>query len=49
MGLSLEQQEFFAQQIIEEQWSVRQLEQALKSYKNKAMESPQNAKKDQGC
>lgn len=35
VGLNPEQQEMFAQQIIGEEWSVRHLEQEIKSYKNK--------------
>ncbi len=46
VGLNPDQQEWFANQTIEEQWSVRQLEQAIKSYKNKYVEVPKNAKKD---
>ncbi|MCL9684798.1 ParB/RepB/Spo0J family partition protein [Legionella maioricensis] len=46
VGLNPEQQEWFANQTIEEQWSVRQLEQAIKSYKNQYQEVPKNAKKD---
>jgi ParB family chromosome partitioning protein len=46
VGLNSEQQEWFANQIIEERWSVRQLEQAIKSYKNQYLEAPKNAKKD---
>lgn len=46
VGLSPEQQEFFVNQIIEEQWSVRQLEHAIKVYKTKESEVPKNPKKD---
>jgi ParB family chromosome partitioning protein len=46
VGLNSEQQEWFANQAIEEQWSVRQLEQAVKVYKSKDVEIPKNAKKD---
>ncbi|CAM2958461.1 ParB/RepB/Spo0J family partition protein [Legionella worsleiensis] len=46
VGLSRNQQELFAQQTMEEQWSVRQLEQAVKEYKNNDLEPPKNAKKD---
>ena len=46
VGLNTDQQELFSQQVIEEQWSVRQLEQAVKEYKNRDLESPKNAKKD---
>lgn len=46
VGLSPEQQERFTNQVAEEQWSVRQLEQAIKLYKNQEIEQPRNAKKD---
>ncbi|KTD44677.1 ParB/RepB/Spo0J family partition protein [Legionella quateirensis] len=46
VGLNTDQQELFAHQVIDEQWSVRQLEQAVKDYKNRDSESPKNAKKD---
>lgn len=46
VGLEPVQQEYFAKQVIEEQWSVRQLEQAIKSYKQKTMTFPSHPKKD---
>lgn len=46
VGLSPVHQEAFIQQIIEEQWSVRQLEHAIKHYKNKELEQPKNPKQD---
>ncbi|WBV66210.1 ParB/RepB/Spo0J family partition protein [Legionella pneumophila] len=46
VGLNPEQQEMFAQQIIGEEWSVRHLEQEIKSYKNKDINSPKNPRKD---
>lgn len=46
VGLNPEQQEWFANQILEEHWSVRQLEQAIKMHKSKSIETPKNAKKD---
>lgn len=46
VGLDVEHQEWFAHQVTEEQWSVRQLEQAIKSHKNESGELPRNAKKD---
>lgn len=46
VGLSPGQQEYLANQAIKEQWSVRQLEEAVKEQKNKGFETPKNAKKD---
>lgn len=46
VGLSPDQQEMFASQVIEEEWSVRQLEQSVKSYKNKCVDKPKNPRKD---
>ncbi|BCA94285.1 chromosome partitioning protein ParB [Legionella antarctica] len=46
VGLNPEQQEWFANQSRQEQWSVRQLEHAIKSYKKKPLDVPKNAKKD---
>lgn len=46
VGLNPAQQEYLVQQAQEEQWSVRQLEQAVKNYKNKEVALPKNAKKD---
>ncbi|PWY55242.1 chromosome partitioning protein ParB [Legionella qingyii] len=46
VGLSPAQQEYLAQQTIEQQWSVRQLEHAVKTQKNKESSPLQNAKKD---
>jgi ParB family chromosome partitioning protein len=46
VGLSVPQQELFAHQIIEEQWSVRQLELAVKQLKNNASDVPRNARTD---
>jgi ParB family transcriptional regulator, chromosome partitioning protein len=46
VGLSPGQQEHFAEQAIEEQWSVRQLEQAVKEQKNPSLAPPKNAKRD---
>lgn len=46
VGLIPEQQEWFANQALEEQWSVRQLEQAIKVHKNNRSDIPKNAKKD---
>ena len=44
VGLGPAQQEYFAQLIIDEQWSVRQLEQEIKLFKNKPL--LKNAKND---
>jgi ParB family chromosome partitioning protein len=47
VGLSPEYQEILVHQIVEEQWAVRHLEQALKTYKNnKERTVPKNPKKD---
>ncbi|KTD65128.1 ParB/RepB/Spo0J family partition protein [Legionella shakespearei] len=46
VGLSSAHQEAFVQQAVEEQWSVRQLEQAIKQHKNKELEQPKNPKQD---
>lgn len=46
VGLNPAQQEYLAKQTITQQWSVRQLEHAVKTQKNKECSLPQNAKKD---
>ncbi|EHL30637.1 ParB/RepB/Spo0J family partition protein [Legionella drancourtii] len=46
VGLNPVQQEYLAEQAIEGQWSVRQLEHAVKEQKNQAIAVPKNAKKD---
>jgi ParB family chromosome partitioning protein len=46
VGLNPNQQEWFASKTLEEQWSVRQLEQAIKVHKNNNLDHPKNAKKD---
>ncbi|KGP64234.1 chromosome partitioning protein ParB [Legionella norrlandica] len=46
VGLSVGQQEMFVSQVIEKDWSVRQLEQEIKSYKSKNIDAPKNPKKD---
>ncbi|KTC80502.1 ParB/RepB/Spo0J family partition protein [Legionella cherrii] len=46
VGLNPAQQEYLAAQTIEQQWSVRQLEQAVRTQKNKDFALPKNAKKD---
>ncbi|MGL5743379.1 MAG: ParB/RepB/Spo0J family partition protein [Legionella sp.] len=46
VGLSPSQQEYLATQTINEQWSVRQLELAVKTQKNKESTTPKNAKND---
>lgn len=46
VGLSPAEQELFAEQVITEQWSVRQLEQAMRTYKQKKHTAPSNPKKD---
>ncbi|STY30220.1 partition protein ParB [Legionella wadsworthii] len=46
VGLNPAQQEYFAGQTITEQWSVRQLEYAVKTHKNKASVPSQNSKND---
>jgi ParB family chromosome partitioning protein len=45
VGLQPTQQEWFAECIMKEQWSVRQLEQEMRQFKRTAM-SPSNPKKD---
>lgn len=46
VGLEPFQQEWFAQQVVEQQWSVRQLEQEMKWFKNKDSGRFRNARKD---
>ncbi|KTD06100.1 partition protein ParB [Legionella gratiana] len=46
VGLDPTQQEYLAMQTIDEQWSVRQLEHAVKMQKSKERSFPKNAKKD---
>ena len=46
VGLNSAQQEFLVQKTIEEQWSVRQLEQTVKRYKNKELELPKPENKN---
>lgn len=46
VGLSPVRQEAIAKQAIEEQWSVRQMEQVIKQYKHTEVLNPKNAKKD---
>jgi ParB family chromosome partitioning protein len=46
VGLEPFQQEWFGQCIIEQQWSVRQLEQEIKQFKNKSTDSLRNARRD---
>jgi len=46
VGLPNTEQEYFAQQTLSDQWSVRQLEQAVKLHKNKEFTQVKNAKKD---
>lgn len=46
VGLEPAHQEWFAQCVIEQQWSVRQLEQEMKLFKNKAAKPMHNARKD---
>jgi ParB family chromosome partitioning protein len=46
VGLAPDQQEGFALRVVEEQWSVRQLEQEIKSFKTKPAPAFQNTKKD---
>lgn len=46
VGLNPDQQTLFAQQVIEEQWSVRQLEQSIKLFKQQDLSSPKNARTD---
>lgn len=46
VGLNPAQQEYLTEQIVEEQWSVRQLEKAVKEQKKPENETLKNAKKD---
>ncbi len=46
VGLTPMLQEQFAVQIQQEQWSVRQLEQAIKKWKQQSAEQPKNARRD---
>lgn len=46
VGLSPAQQEYLASQTVENHWSVRQLEQAVKEQKNKHPAPAKNARKD---
>lgn len=46
VGLSPAQQAQLTEQIIKEDWSVRQLEQAVKQLKNEKFDPPKNPKKD---
>lgn len=46
VGLTPEQQEYFADQINQKHWSVRQLEQTLQEQKKIIVMAPKNAKKD---
>ena len=46
IGLTNDQQSGFANQIVKEQWSVRQLEHAIKTFKNSNNAHQENAKKD---
>lgn len=46
VGLAPSEQTHFAEQCLQEQWSVRQLEQAVKQFKNKAEALPKNPKRD---
>jgi ParB family chromosome partitioning protein len=46
VGLNPTQQEHLAEQTRAEQWSVRQLEQAVKEQKNQGSSPPKNARKD---
>lgn len=46
VGLEPFQQEWFAQCIVEQQWSVRQLELEIKQFKKKPSDTLRNAKKD---
>lgn len=46
VGLTSAEQEYLVMQTIEQQWSVRQLEQAVKAQKNKILAAPQNTRKD---
>ena len=46
IGFNPDQQEYFALQAIDQEWSVRQLEHAVRTLKNKGLVIPKNAKKD---
>ncbi len=46
VGLNPSEQEHLVQQTIDEQWSVRDLEHAVKIFKTKEIDPPKNAKKD---
>lgn len=46
VGLEPFQQEWFAQSVVEQHWSVRQLEQEIKLFKNKAAKPVRNARRD---
>ncbi|MGC1182587.1 ParB/RepB/Spo0J family partition protein [Legionella sp.] len=46
VGLNPAQQEYLAEHAVEEQWSVRQLEEAVKEQKKQRIITPGNAKKD---
>ena len=46
VGLTPEQQEYLTEQTLSEQWSVRHLEQYIKTYKNKISTEPKNSQKD---
>lgn len=46
VGFSPAEQEFFAQQTADQQWSVRQLEQAVKQQKSAHQTQPKDPKKD---
>lgn len=46
VGLTSDQQVFFATHSVEQQWSVRQLEQAIKEHRNKKNSVIPNGKKD---
>ena len=46
VGLPPAQQDYLAQQALDKQWSVRQLEQEVKTLKQACSETPKDAKKD---
>lgn len=46
IGLTPDEQEFFAHQALDEQWSVRALEQAIRSHKSTLLTLPKNPKTD---
>jgi ParB family chromosome partitioning protein len=46
VSLDANQQEFFADQVMKEEWSVRHLEQAIKSFKEQEVNQPRNPKSD---